>query len=281
MANPSFLVLGATGGQGGAVVDALLSRGVAVRAMVRDSGSPRAQRLGQRGVELGDGSLEDRAALAAAMANVAGVFAVTTPFEAGVDAEIRQGRAIIGAAGDAGVAHLVFSSVASADQHTAIPHFMSKAVIEQELTASGLPATVVAPTYFFDNALGGRQALLEGVLDLPLPADRPLQQLAREDLGEFVAHVLTGPKKYLGERIELAGDAPTPAEMAAAIGEASGRRVIHRQTSLDAVGNADMRAMWAFLDDAGYRVDIDALHQANPEIEWTSFRDWTRRTFTR
>ncbi|WP_084532387.1 NmrA family NAD(P)-binding protein [Nocardia miyunensis] len=72
------LVLGATGGQGGAVADDLLSRGAAVRAMARDTRSPRAQRLGERGVELVGGSLDDRAALTAAMANVAGVFAVTS-----------------------------------------------------------------------------------------------------------------------------------------------------------------------------------------------------------
>ncbi len=281
MTNPPVLVLGATGGQGGAVADALLSRGVGVRALVRDVGSPRAQRLGARGVELVSGSLDDRTALAAAMANVASVFALTTPFESGVDAEVRQGRAIIGAAGDSGVPHLVFSSVASADQHTAIPHFESKAMIEQELIASELPATVVAPTYFFDNALSGRQELLNGVLELPLPADRPLQQLAREDLGQFVAQVLAEPQRYLGERIELAGDAPTPVAMAAAIGEALGRTVVHRQTPLDAIGNADMHAMWTFLNGGGYRVDIDALHRSNPEVAWTSFRDWTQRTLTR
>ncbi|PPJ14069.1 NmrA family transcriptional regulator [Nocardia nova] len=278
MTHPPVLVLGATGGQGGAVADALLSRGVAVRAMVRDPQGRRAQQLDERGAELVSGSLDDRAALAAAMANVAGVFALTTPFETGVDAEVRQGRAIIGAAGDAGVPHLVFSSVASADQNTMIPHFESKAVIEQELTASGLPATVVAPTYFFDNALGGRRELLDGVLELPIPSDRPLQQLAREDLGQFVAHVLREPDRYLGERVELAGDAPTPADMAADIGDALGRPVAHRQTSLEAIGNPDMHAMWAFLDAGGYRVDIEALHRATPEVEWTSFRSWALRT---
>lgn len=247
--------------------------------MVRDTRSSRAARLGERGVELVRGSLDDRGALAVAMTNTAGVFAVTTPFEAGEDAEVQQGRAIIGAAADVGVPHLVLSSVASADRNTRVPHFESKAVIEGDLTASGLPATIVAPTYFFDNALGGRGELLDGVLELPLPTDRPLQQLAREDLGQFVAHVLHDPATFAGARIELASDAPSPAEMAAAIGDALGRPVVHRQTSLDAIGNADMHAMWTFLNGEGYRVDIDALHRANPQIEWTSFRDWARRTF--
>jgi len=79
------------------------------------------------------------------------VFALTTPFEAGVDAEVAQGRAIVAAADDARVPHLVFSSVAGADQHTWVPHFDSKAIIEKDLAASGLPYTITTPTYFFDT----------------------------------------------------------------------------------------------------------------------------------
>jgi uncharacterized protein YbjT (DUF2867 family) len=78
------LVLAATGGQGGAVVSALLARRVRVRALVRRLGQPSVQRLTERGVEAVVGSLDDRAALEVAMRDVAGVFAVTTPFEAGV-----------------------------------------------------------------------------------------------------------------------------------------------------------------------------------------------------
>ena len=45
------LVTGATGNQGGACVDALLSRGHRVRALTRNSDSPAAKRLRDRGVE--------------------------------------------------------------------------------------------------------------------------------------------------------------------------------------------------------------------------------------
>ena len=128
-----ILVFGATGGQGGAVADALLAHEAPVRVMVRRPAGPRARRLAERGVEVVAGSFGDRIALAAAMRDVAGAFALTTPFEAGVDAEVAQGRAIVGAAKDARVPHLVFSSVAGADQHTGVPHFDSKAVIENDL----------------------------------------------------------------------------------------------------------------------------------------------------
>ena len=100
-AESPILVLGATGGQGGAVTAALLARQARVRAMVRRPGEPSVQRLTERGVEVMVGSLDDRAALGAAMEGAAAVFALTTPFEAGVDAEVAQGRAIVAAADDA------------------------------------------------------------------------------------------------------------------------------------------------------------------------------------
>ncbi len=274
-----ILVLGATGGQGGAVADALLARDTRVRAMVRRPDKPAVRRLAQRGVEVVVGSLDDRASLGAAMQNVAGAFVMTTPFEAGADAELAQGRAIIAAAADRQIPHLVFSSVASADQHTGVPHFDSKAAIEKDLAASGLTYTITAPTYFFDNALGGLDRIYAGILDLPLPSDRPLQQLARPDLGVFVAKVLLDPTPYVGQRIELAGDAPTPAQMAEALSAAVGRPVRPEQTPLESIRNPDMYAMWTFLNGPGYRVDIAALRAAHPDIGWTSFADWAQRTF--
>jgi uncharacterized protein YbjT (DUF2867 family) len=279
MGEQPILVLGATGGQGGAVAAALLDGGVRVRAMVRRPGEPRARRLAERGVEVVGGSLDDRSALVAAMAGVGAAFALTTPFEAGVDAEVAQGRAIVAAAVDAQVPHLVFSSVAGADQHTGVPHFDSKAIVEKDLAASGLLYTVTAPTYFFDNALGGIDRINAGILDVPLAADHPLQQLGRPDLGAFVAKVLRDPTRYVGQRIELASDAVTPAQMAEMIGTAVGRQVRHEQTPLESIGNPDMYAMWRFLNGPGYQVDIEALHKANPDIPWMSFADWVQCTF--
>src|ERR1700739_1562126 len=138
-----ILVLGATGGQGGAVANALLAHEMPVRVMVRRPAEPRGRSLAGRGADGVGGSLDDPIALAAAMRDVAGAFALTTPFEAGVDAEVAQGRAIVAAAKDARVPHLVFSSVAAADQHTGVPHFDSKAVIEKDLTSSDLAYTII------------------------------------------------------------------------------------------------------------------------------------------
>ena len=280
MVQEPILVLAATGGQGRAVTDALLGRRALVRALVRDPERRAARELAGQGVEVVAGSLSDRRSLVAAMNGVAGVFAFTTPFEAGVEAEVGQGQTILDAARKAGVPHLVFSSVAGAHQRSGVPHFESKARIEAELAAGDVPHTILGPTYFFDNALGGTERILSGVLDLPLPPDRPLQQLARTDLGAFAAEVLLNPAPYIGQRIELASDAPTPTQMAATLSEALKREVRCERVPLTAVVNPDMHAMWTFLNGPGYRVDIPALHAAHPEVHWSSFADWAHRTFT-
>ncbi|MET8446865.1 NmrA/HSCARG family protein [Streptomyces sp. NPDC005209] len=280
MSDEPILVLAATGGQGGAVTEALLGRGATVRALVRDPDKENARALAARGVEVVKGSLSDGDSLAAAMRGVAGVFAFTTPFEAGIEAEVAQGRAILEAARANRVPHLVFSSVAGADQRSGVPHFESKARIEAALAAGDVPYTILGPTYFYDNALGGAERIvLNGALDLPLPSDLPLQQLDRSDLGAFAAVVLLHPARYAGRRIELASDAPTPAQMATALTSAVGREVRHERVPLAAVSNPDMHAMWRFLNGPGYRVDIPALHDAHPNVPWTGFADWARRTF--
>lgn len=275
---PPVVVMGATGGQGGAVLTALRDAGHPVRAVVRDPGSRGARRLAEQDVELATADLTDVAALTAALRGATAAFAVTTPFEAGPDQEVAQGEAIIAAAGSARLPHLVFASVASADQHTGIPHFDSKARIEDQLRSADVEHTIVAPTYFFDN-VAGDPAIAHGRLPLALPPDRPLQQIDRTDLGRFVAQIVADPERHRGERLEIAGDAPTPAEMAQTISAAAGYPVTHQQTSIADVEarSPDLAAMFRFLTERGYTVDVDALHKTHPEIGWTPFADWARR----
>jgi uncharacterized protein YbjT (DUF2867 family) len=276
---PPVLVLGATGGQGGAVASALLSVGRPVKALVRDPGSDRAARLGAAGAELATGDFTDPAALAVAMRGASAAFALTTPFDSGPSAELQQGKAIIDAATQAELPFLLFSSVAGALDNTGVPHFESKAAVERALADSSLRHAVVAPTYFFDNALGGYQDLLDGVLTLPLPPGMRLQQLDRSDLGSFAELVLRDPDEFAGTRTELASDEPTPPEMCDALSAALGREVRFAETPMSAVRNPDMAAMWEFLRTGGYQVDIDTLRSAYPSVGWTTFTKWAERTF--
>ncbi|MBL3806060.1 MULTISPECIES: NmrA/HSCARG family protein [Streptomyces] len=272
----TIAVLGATGGQGGAVTAALLRTGHQVRAMVRDPGSVRAQVLAGAGVSLVEGDLTDVEALTTLFRSTRAAFAVTTPFQDGLEAEKEQGAAVVRAAERAGLPHLVLSSVAGADQHTGVPHFETKAHTERLLAVADVPSTVVAPTYFYENALGPGGGIAAGSVALPLGPETRLQQVARHDLGHVVAAIVAAPDAWAGERIELAGDDPTGPQMAAAIGAATGRELEFRSTSLEAVREADpdMGAMWGFLAEHGYDVDIPALHARFPGVPWTTYADW-------
>lgn len=273
-------VLGATGAQGGAVADALQARGVRVRAVVRNPDSSRAHALVAGGAEVVVADLADESALTAAFAGAAGVFAVTTPFEEGPHVEVEQGLHVLAAAERAGVGHLVYSSVASADQSSGVPHFDSKAEIEQALAATAVPHTIVGPTFFFDNLLGAISELGSGVLELALPVDLPLQQLDRRDLGSFVVQVFDERERFVGRRIDIASDAITPRQMAAALRRASGRPV--RAVSFDPadIESPDMRAMYTFLTDRGYAVDTTWLHREFSGVGWHRYDDWLDDTLS-
>lgn len=268
-------VLGATGRQGGAVLRALVDAGRPVRAVVRDPESPSAVALAESGIPLAVADLADVDSLTRAFEAASSVFAVTTPFENGTQAEEEQGEAIIEAADRAAISHLVLSSVASAQRGTGIPHFQSKAHIEHVLAATDLPATVVAPTAFYDNVLNSLDQIADGRMPLALPPDKPLQQVSRQDLGQVVAAVTAEPTRWIGQRIEIAGDEPSPSAMAAAISRAGHGVVRHHQVELEELrDNPDMYAMFRFLSEQGYSVNIPRLRDLFPEITWTSFAEW-------
>ena len=164
----AVVVTGGTGKQGGAVVKSLLERGHEVRAVTRSTESAKARELANAGVTLVRASLEDTAALAKALEGATSLFAMTTPFEGGTQAETRQGISAADAAKAAGV-HLVFTSAASANQQTGIPHFDSKYEVEEHIAKIGVRATVLAPVYFMENLHFGKEQLAKGIYATPLP----------------------------------------------------------------------------------------------------------------
>jgi uncharacterized protein YbjT (DUF2867 family) len=270
-----ILVTGATGTQGNAVARALLARGHRVRALTRDPGKEAARTLAGLGAELVSGDFEDPETLRKAADGTAAVFAMGTPFEAGMDAEVRQGIAVLDAAAHAGTGHLVYTSVASALDKTSIPHFESKAEVERHLATLDVPSTVIAPAAFLENLLSPWVApgLAQGVYSFALPGDVPLQQVAIGDVADFAALVITDRDRFAGRRIELASVEQTGEEVAAALGRRLGRTVRYQESELEGADD-DMLRMTAFFRNGGYTVDIPALHAEYPEIGWHGLENW-------
>ncbi|MBL1109499.1 NmrA family NAD(P)-binding protein [Streptomyces sp. 5-8] len=271
-------VTGATGAQGGATARAALAAGHHVRALTRRPDSPAADTLRQLGAEVRHADFDDRASLDAALAGADALFAVTTPFGTGTDTEIRQGKALVDAAAGARIGHVVLTSAAHADRGTGVPHYESKWVIERHLRASGLPWTVIAPAAFMDNYAGGwtLDGLRSGNFAWPMPSDLPLTLIPAADIGAFAALVLGRRDDFAGHRLDIASDACTPAQIAAALGAAAGRPITHEEVPLAYVRthSEDLAAMFAYFTGTGLDVDVAGLRHAYPEVGWHTFGAW-------
>ena len=90
----TVLVIGATGQQGGSVARQLLGTGHRVRAFTRNADSSAARQIESLGAELAVGDTEDHESVIRAAVGVDAVYAMTTFFESGLEAEVRQGRTI-------------------------------------------------------------------------------------------------------------------------------------------------------------------------------------------
>ncbi len=214
----TILVIGVTGQQGGAIARSLLRQQQKVCGLVRstEKASAKVEALQKLGVEVVAGDLTDPASLARAVSGVDGVYAMTTPFEAGEEAEVQQGKTIADVVNSAHIPHLVFSSVGSAHRNTGIPHFESKWKIEQYIQQLGLPTTILRPAFFIENfATFFLEGIVKGVLTLPLRPTTKLQMVAVKDIGEFGAAAFLRTAEFLRQAIDFAGDELTMPEVTA------------------------------------------------------------------
>ena len=135
-----ILVVGATGNIGRALVPLLRQAGETVRALTRaeDAGNTRPPDLA---VESVTGDLNDPASLDRALAGADSAFLVSSPDPRSVD----QQSNFIDAARRAGLRHLVKSSVYGAQEPTEARFIRWHKEIEDHLTASGVPHTLIRP----------------------------------------------------------------------------------------------------------------------------------------
>jgi uncharacterized protein YbjT (DUF2867 family) len=279
-----ILVLGITGRQGSAVARHLLSAGWSVRGLVRDRTAPRAREAASAGITLFEGNFDDVPSLRAAMKGAYGVFSVQNFWEAGHDGELRHGTNIAEAAHTMGISHFIYSSVGSANRDTGIPHFESKAHIEERIKLLELPYTIVRPVFFMENwEQIARESLREGRLEQPLHPDRTLQQIAVDDIGIFVSRAFEDPDEWIAHEVDIAGDELSMSQVAATFGTLLGRRIEYVQVPMDqfrARAGPELAMMYQWFEDAGYRANISYLRRQIPGLkslsQFLSAQDWVR-----
>ncbi|MBF9134391.1 NmrA/HSCARG family protein [Plantactinospora sp. S1510] len=264
---PVILVIGATGNQGGAVVDALLRTGAwTVRALTRDPAGRAARALAKRGVTIAAGDMDDAGSLKGAISGAYGVFSVQNSRTAGRSGEVRQGRNVIDAAEAAGSRHLVYTSVGGAERVRGIPHFDTKWEIEQHLRTTGLTWTILRPTTFTSVfTLRGASVGLS-MMAAALGPTKTLQTIAVPDIGVFARLAFERPEQFAGQALELAGDELTIAQIAQTL-RGAGRRIRYTRLPKPLLKLAGPEAKMLFwFGETGYAADIPALRRIHPGL---------------
>lgn len=118
---PIIAVTGATGLQGGSVINHLLQSGsFRIRGLSRDVSTSRSKELSERDVEMAAANMDDVESLKRAFKGCYGVYAVTNCWEHGWDAETRHGKNMVDAAKAVGIKHFVFSTMGNLQAKNAL-----------------------------------------------------------------------------------------------------------------------------------------------------------------
>lgn len=223
----TILITGASGNIGRQVVQQLVERGAAVRALVRNP----SKASFPAGVEVVQGDLLDVQALRRALAGVTTLFLLNGV----VPDEFTQALVTLNLAREAGIERVVYLSVIHSDKYLNVPHFAGKFGVERMLEQMGFGATILRPAYFMQNDLTIKDVVLgHGVYPMPIGA-KGLAMIDTRDIAEIAAVELLErdtsqslPRPLPLKRINLVGPDPlTGADVAGIWSAVSGRAVAY------------------------------------------------------
>ena len=241
-----LVVFGATGNQGGGVVncilkDAELSKQYKIRAVSRDPSSSASQTLKQAGAEVVKGDIENAESVQSALKDAHAVFLATySVYDDQLRArELRQGKSIADAAVAAGAKHFIYSTLDNTQafhngklEHMA--HFDGKNDVEQYIRSLPIKSAFFAPGSFMQNfhTNQGPKPLGDGtygVFNFISPnAKIPLID-TQGDTGKYIGAYLAEPEKYEGKVFWAATELKTYPEITKIISEATGKTVVYKQ----------------------------------------------------
>ena len=255
-----ILVTGATGLQGGAVARHLLKLGKAeVRCLTRHPDSEAAKTFKQLGADVVKADFDDPASLKPVLRGCTGVFGVTNFWEAFLR-EYEQGANLIDATSEAGVGHLVLSTLPSTSKISngaiSVPVFETKARMEEHTRLRGVPFTFVHVAFYFENFINyfPPQKQPDGNYGFGFPlAEAPLAALAVDDTGGVVTAIFENRAEFLGTTVEVVGDQMSAQQFAQIMSRVLRRKVTYNHIPRDTYaalgfpGARDLADMFEFL----------------------------------
>jgi uncharacterized protein YbjT (DUF2867 family) len=270
-------VMGATGAQGGGLVRAILNDpngGFAARAITRDVNSDKAKELAKLGAEVVAADLDDPASIKKAFQGAYGVFCVTFFWNHfSPDKEIAHATTMAQAAKEAGVKHVIWSSLEDTRKWIPlsdnrmptlqgkykVPHFDAKGEADEVFKKLGLPLTILLASFYWDNAIYfgmGPQKGADGKYTLTFPmGDAKIAAIAAEDIGKSAYGIFKAGSEWIGKTVGIAGEHLTGKQMAAAYGKGLGIDVTYNAVTPEAYrgfgfpGAEDLGNMFQFYHD--------------------------------
>mmetsp|Transcript_27340 Transcript_27340/g.58495 ORF Transcript_27340/g.58495 Transcript_27340/m.58495 type:complete len:319 (+) Transcript_27340:125-1081(+) len=249
-------VMGATGFQGGSVVEALLSVSdkFAIRAITRNPDSDKAKALAEKGIEVVKADADDEETMVKALSGAYGAFLVTNFWaDMSMAHEIEQTDKLQKAAIAAKVEHVVLSTLedsrpvieAADDTDTwpvldealksYVPHFDGKGEAGERFLASEAPTTLLFTSFYYENFINFGMAPTKHGEDAPLAItlpidDKPIPMNSLKDIGLTVAGILQDPST-INTRKGVASAFHTGQEMADFFGKTLGEPVVFNAVS--------------------------------------------------
>lgn len=270
----TIAVTGATGALGTLVIDGLLQRAAASQQAPAGSqqvpadsivaiarSSDKAQRLRDLGVGVRIADYDDPTTLRSALVGVQKLLLISSN---ALQGRLTQHKAVVDAAVEAGVQHIVYTSILHAHA-TSNPLAPDHERTEDHIRASGLVHTFLRNGWYHENYLPTLAQAKETGAILSSAADGKVASASRGDFAAAAVAVLTGDG-HEGAAYELAGDtAWTMADLARTFTEILGSPVAlqpvdgdeHRRILGSAGLDAGMAAFVAAIDAAIARGDLE------------------------
>jgi len=229
----SYVVTGATGQVGSAVVNYLLSQSVPVRVVIRSEN--KAQSFRSRHVDVVIADLTDADALTKAFQGAKAVFAMNPPAFNDPDLQVAAANvshALASAIKAAKVERVVVLSSIGSERSSKTGNILTAHTMEEILKTSAPQVVMVRPTAFMENWLHGASAVKSGqspvIGSMFKKLDRKIPHIATDDIGRVSAEYMTKPKNEVDNLviIELEGPEPySPNDVAKVTSEALGKPV--------------------------------------------------------
>jgi NAD(P)H dehydrogenase (quinone) len=222
---------GVTGTLGGRVAARLSAAGAPLRLVVRDA--DRAPRLPGAEVVANPGGYSDAAGFAAALRGVDTLYLVSA---AEAEDRVQQHLAAVGAAADAGVQRIVYTSfVGAADEDAVFTLVRHHGATERAIAATGIRHTLLRHNMYADFVPFFAVREGEGAVIAAPAGEGRVGFVSRDDLADVAAAVLLREEGDLdGQALEVTGpEALTMAEAARVLTEATGVPTEYRPQTVE------------------------------------------------